>query len=171
MLLLDPRELVKVLGAFAPFRVYHEKNQGSFIMQCVLCGASVTIYLRNKALCADCAVGIVNGDEKPPDTVKVEHSQAASNGVAKTLRTELDSCRQRLKQAQKSFQEAIDQAGHVVLHSDGSQHISNAGREYRAACEAFVKALARSSDFATMGVIPEDLKTSSSGNNLRAATS
>jgi len=126
--------------------------------RCALCGANVSVYIRDLPFCSNCASKIVDEWKTLTDLKQPSQPEHDAADVAKKLDAEVESARRRLKLVQKDFEEAVANAGHIAPHPDGQQHLRNVGREYRFAADALSWAMTRYSKFKTDGVIPEDLK-------------
>lgn len=119
--------------------------------QCAYCKTETFMYHCGVPVCIQCAEGR-EAEAKSPTTEQEIRLVLVNRIVEATT---------RLSTANETFSAVMSQIPSGLAHPDGTQRIHNASRELDAARKEMMNAHTRLNEFTEQGIVPEDLKQSS----------
>jgi len=119
--------------------------------QCAYCKSETFTYDRGVPVCIQCAEGR-EAEAKSPTT---------DQEIRLILVNRIVEATTRMSAANETFNAVMSQIPSGLAHPDGTQRIHNASHELDAAREEMMNAHTRLNEFIKQGMVPEDLKRSS----------
>jgi len=116
--------------------------------ECIYCKAETQLFVSSIPVCLKCSEERET-QRKPPKGERDARSALLQDILEATFRR---------NEANREFEDVMDQFPSGLPHPDGSQRIKNASAKLSTARKEMMTAHARLNDFIEHGIVPEDLK-------------